>query len=214
MLSPTWLDAVTEIVGRETRKAYAHLGLNTCVHSSRVLHTVLRREGIRSEPTAVTAMALDAVSFDDVKNGRPVSGFMYYVGPDRDGIPDDPSVKVLTGRAWNAHMVLTVQPAPDSDLYVADVTAPQFNRPQYGVTVPGVVTFDADPAAWLAGQPGGVKLPNGGGLVYHRLGDDVPESRAWKTSGAWVTEGNIVRRIVDICMQQVVRLDEPRLIRQ
>lgn len=212
MLSPDWLDAVTEIVSRETRHAYRHLGLNTCVSSSRVLYTVLRQQGIRSEPTAVSAMSLNDVSFDDIKNGRPLSGFMYYVGPDMAGIPPDRSVKVLSGEAWNAHMVLAIRPSPDSDLFIADVTAPQFSRPQYGVTVPSAVTFDAEPAAWLAGEPGGVELPGGGGLIYRRLSDDVPESQTWKTSSAWTKEGSTVRGIADRCTRQLMRLDEPRVL--
>jgi len=210
MLSWEWVDAVTQIVGQETRRAYRHLGLNTCVHSSRVLHTVLRREGVRSEPTAVSVMALDAVGFEDIKAGAPMSGFMYYVGPDVPALPPDPSVKVLTGKAWNAHMVLTIEPAHGADLIVADVTAPQFNRPQYGVTVSSPITFDAPPADWRAGFPGGVSLPDGGGLIYRRLADDVPEAHAWKKSSAWTTEASIIRAIADVCLRRVAGLDVRR----
>lgn len=210
MLSREWVDAVTEIVGQETRRAYRHLGLNTCVHSSRVLYTVLRREGVRSDPTAVSVMALDAVGFEDIKAGVPMSGFMYYVGPDILALPPDRSVKVLTGEAWNAHMVLTIEPAAGEDLIVADVTAPQFSRPQYGVVVDRSITFDADPADWRSGLPGGVTLSDGGGLVYRRLADDVPEAQAWKKSDAWTGEASTIRAIADVCLRRVAGLDVRR----
>jgi len=212
MLSRQWVDAVTEIVGRHTRHAYRHLGLNTCVHSSRVLYTVLRREGIRSEPTAVSVRALDAESFGQVQQGVPISGFMYYVGPDVDGLPKDTSVKVLSGKAWNAHLVVTVEPALGDDLIVADVTAPQFHRPQYGVFVTDPVTFDADPGSWNRGLPGGVSLPGGAGLIYQRLAADVPESRMWKMSQAWTTEASTIRLIADGCIREVATLDVPRMV--
>lgn len=210
MLSGLWVSTVTEIVGRETRKAYRHLGLNTCVHSSRVLHTVLRREGIRSEPAAVSVMALDAVSLAEFKAGLPMSGFMYYVGPDAPFMPQDPTVKVLSGKAWNAHMVCTVGPVAESELIVADVTAPQFSRPQHGVTVEDSVTFDAEPDIWSSGGFVGANLPGGGGLVYRRLADDVPESQAWRTSSAWTKEGGTIRAIADRCLREIARLDIPR----
>lgn len=212
MLSPDWLSAVTEIVGRHTRLAYRHLGLNTCVHSSRVLYTVLRREGIRSEPTAVSVLALNAVSYQQLRQGLPMSGFIYYTGPDIAGIPKDTSVKVLSGEAWNAHMVVVIEPGPDADLVVADVTAPQFHRPQFGVHVGDSVTFDADPEEWRSGHPGGVELPGGGALVYRRLADDVPEAQAWKKSSAWTTEGNVIRAISEACLRDVAGLDQPRTI--
>lgn len=217
MISTEWVDEVTEVVGDVTREAYRHMGANTCVHSSRALFNVLRREGIRSTPTAVGVLAMDAVALaalnaGEVEGGLPMAGFAYYVGPGMSKMPRDPNIRVVSGEAFNAHMVITVEPAPGADLMVADVTAPQFHRPQDGVSVLRPVTFPAEPGSWNEGEPGVIPLPDGGGILYQRVPDSVPESRSWKTSSAWTTEAKTMNAIVEECLRRVRLLDSPRMV--
>lgn len=210
MLSADWVDAVVEIVGRVTREAYRHLGLNTCVHSSRVLHTVLRREGVRSKPRAVAVLACNAESYAQLEHGEPTSGVMLYTGPNGKNMPQNPRAKVRTGEAWDAHMVLEIPTGIDDELIIADVTALQFSYPEHGIIVKEPITFDVPVKYWTSEFPGGIPLPDGGGIVYHPLPDHVPEANSWKTTSAWTTEADVIRAIADVCTAHIARLNIPR----
>lgn len=213
MLSHDWLDAVTEIVARKTRTVFRPLGLNTCVASSRVLHTVLNTHGVENKPTAVAVMAMNAEAHRYVLNGEKIqSGFVYGAGPQMSGAKRAPAARNTTGQLWNAHMVLSVECGSDSEIVIADVTAPQFHYPQYGVHVAEAITFPSPRDEWEAGLVGGLPLQDGAALLYWRLQDHVPESQTWKKCDAWTTEpeGNMI--MAALCLPEIAALEIPKEI--
>lgn len=212
MISIDWVEEVMGIARRNTHEVYGNLGRNTCVHSTRVLINTLRREGVRANVEVVCVRALDAVSFADFKAGNPISGFMYYTGPDSDELPQNPDTRILSGEAWNAHMIASLELAPGEPLLFMDMTADQFHLPHHGVHVESAITFQADGDGWRDGRLAALPLPHGAAILYQRLADDVREAQTWKTSGAWTSGGAKINAIVDKSVREIATLGHPRMV--
>lgn len=182
-----------------------------CLPATRICVEVMRAFGVPARPLSVCALAMNPAYFTTWQKTFTVAGATCVadergirISPAKDEFPEVTTpAAVLIGNSkqrkqpdgWPGHLVAVVD-----DKWLVDAAALQLHRPDLGVSVPDIVSFEVDVRFLRALDAIGIGVPGGSHVAY-----GIRRDKSWKHQTAF-TESRVSGYVAEQITLQIMRL--------